>query len=239
MAAVVLLLLVTCANVAGLLVTRASARAHEFGVRLALGAGRARVVRQLTVESLVLAFIGGGLGILMAVGSGAMARRPSRESAPAQRESDTGLAGLALRCGGDGCRGNPVRTCAFMVCTKSRYHEPAPKGGTWCRRIDGNTVTPVARRRANRHSRDACGRCSSSHSEFRTPAESRTGLPPGPSVNGKHQSSAFEVSHLGTGRVLLQNTGLRGRRNTGCRVCRVNERAAPGRQSHQYVDRAD
>jgi len=66
MAAVVLLLLVTSANVAGLLVTRASARAHEFGVRLALGAGRARVVRQLTVESLVLAFIGGGLGILMA-----------------------------------------------------------------------------------------------------------------------------------------------------------------------------
>ena len=69
MAAAVLLLLVTCANVAGLLVTRASARTHEFGVRLALGAGRARVVRQLTVESLVLASIGGGLGILTAFGA--------------------------------------------------------------------------------------------------------------------------------------------------------------------------
>jgi putative ABC transport system permease protein len=69
MAAVVLLLLVTCANVAGLLVTRASARTHEFGVRLALGAGRARLFRQLTVESLVLASIGGGLGILTAFGA--------------------------------------------------------------------------------------------------------------------------------------------------------------------------
>jgi predicted permease len=84
-AIVVVALLIACANVANLILSRGRARAREIAVRLAIGASRGRLVRQLMAENLVIAVVGGALGLLVAqVGIDVISKLPQAGDIPSQ-----------------------------------------------------------------------------------------------------------------------------------------------------------
>jgi predicted permease len=95
-----MVLLIACANIANLMLARGAARRREISVRLALGAARSRLVRQLLTESLMLAAIGGALGLLVAGwGSHALLSLVSHESYPISLDVHADIGVMAFTTG--------------------------------------------------------------------------------------------------------------------------------------------
>jgi predicted permease len=148
MAMVVLVLAIACGNLASLLIARSSARRQEIGLRLALGAGRSRLFRQLLAESVLLSTVGGAIGVGLAfVGSGVLVQLMSGREGPIVLDLSPNVRTLIFTLGVSLAAGllfgvvPAVRATRLVISTAARPAATAHAGRRWSQ---GTTAAQVA-----------------------------------------------------------------------------------------------
>jgi putative ABC transport system permease protein len=147
MAAVGAVLLIACANVANLMMSRAAVREREIGVRVALGAARSRLVRQLLTESVLLSVLGSALGVVLAWGGLRVLTRLAPEDIPRLDQVGIDLSVLAVTLG------LAVSTGILFGLVPAMQSSRAASGGALREHIRGGT----GGRRAQRMRRGLVG----------------------------------------------------------------------------------
>ena len=140
-AAVGLLLLIACANVANLFLVRATERTHEIVLRTALGAGQGRIARQLFTESACFAIAGGALGVGLAYGGAALVRALGPADLPRIADVGVDLRIVSFAAGVSALAGLALGSClpstasaarALMGCARPTRRRPRRWGASVC-----------------------------------------------------------------------------------------------------------
>jgi putative ABC transport system permease protein len=127
--AVAMVLLIACANLTTMLLARAGAREREFAIRLALGAGRMQLVRQMLAESVLLALIGGSAGVMLAIWGLDLLRSIGTQTVPRLAEVNLDLRVLLVTLGTAVATGIMIGLIPALATGKPELTEALKEGG--------------------------------------------------------------------------------------------------------------